>query len=161
MPNATQGAANQTPSQPADAVQKKANRIFWQILAAGFLTPTLVGIAVIYYLQLTEQPHLESSGLGPVAPLLVPVIISWIPFVLLAWFARSRVLRTGLVEKPVYGAVFGGVVWAIAFFLWGWQHIVDPIHVVRFLLPIWTPIMKGMLIGCGIGWLVNILRPTQ
>lgn len=74
MPTSPHSAATQNASRTVGAVQKKAKRIFWQVLAARFLTPVLVTIAVNYYLHPTGKPRLEWSELWPASTLIALVI---------------------------------------------------------------------------------------
>lgn len=163
MSNATHGASSEPPSPPADAVQmERAFRISLLIAAVGFVTPLIVGIAVKYYLQLSGQPHLEWSEVPHyLYLLLMPVVVSWFPFVMLAWIAKRRFLRKGLVGRPVYGAFVGGVVGSIVFFWFGWQSLEGLAMLAILLFPVWMYIIGGMLIGSAIGWLANAFRPTQ
>lgn len=162
MTKTTKVPARQASSPEADAVRiNKANRIFFLILAAAFLTPGIVGIAVMYHLQLSGQPHLEWSEIPHHLYLLMPVIVSLLPFALLAWLAKARFLQKGFVERLVYGAFVGGEVGSITMFWQGWHNIEIITLAAISLFAIWIPIIRGMLVGSAIGWLMNAFWPTH
>lgn len=132
----------------------QAARMAWRVMAAGAVTPVIVGVLLRYYLVFADEPYAKWSDVFSALDLLLaPLLLTCIPFAVLALTLHGRILRTGRVGETLWGAFAGGEITTIvAYSLW-WRSP-DGLIELAFFLPFVIPLVPavGMVLGLVVGW---------